>query len=70
MLTRLLVSHLLVNIAYIKIWVHLTFVNTVNKWRISPAASASIYSVGVGRFASLSRFAGSEELQALNAYIF
>ncbi len=26
MLTRLLVSHLLVNIAYIKIWVHLTFV--------------------------------------------
>ncbi len=26
MLTRLLVSRLLVNIAYIKIWVHLTFV--------------------------------------------
>ncbi len=30
MLTRLLVNRLLVNIAYMKIWVHLTFVQKVS----------------------------------------
>ncbi len=46
MLTRLLVSRLLVNIAYIKIWVHLTFVpvHLRKKVRRTSAPSAKSYS--------------------------
>ncbi len=44
MLTRLLVSRLLVNIAYIKIWVHLTFVpvHLRKKVRRTSAPSANV----------------------------
>ncbi len=46
MLTRLLVNHLLVNIAYMKIWVHLTFVLVHLRKKVTPtrATSAKSYS--------------------------
>ncbi len=51
MLTRLLVSRLLVNIAYIKIWVHLTFVpvHLRKKVRRTSAPSAKSYSRALHR---------------------
>ncbi len=42
MLTRLLVNRLLVNIAYMKIWVHLTFVLVHLRKQVQPEQKVSL----------------------------